>query len=208
MSDNHVEPPEDIPPGKITSTEPTSSVGASLYDITASDPKGVLIDRTGLDPESIAQITRLMNSLAKVREAEEALSKASQKFMQLSQIEMKAIHYLIIAANKNAVVTPGALAQHLGITSASTTKLLDRLERGGHIVRGPHPTDRRSLSISVTEETHVVARDTVGRMHATRFTAAASLSSAERETVIGFLDEIADRMTIRSEPWASATASH
>ncbi|MBX3079360.1 MAG: MarR family transcriptional regulator [Cryobacterium sp.] len=206
--DNDNDSPGETPRRRVRSSEQTSSVGAALYDIDATDPTGVLVDRAGLDAETIAQITRLMNSMAKVREAEEALSKASQKFMQLSQIEMKAIHFLIVAANQNTVVTPGALAQHLEITSASTTKLLDRLERAEHIVRRPHPTDRRSLAISVTEETHVVARDTVGRMHATRFTVAASLTPAEREIVIGFLEAIADRMTIRSEPWAQATGSY
>ena len=206
--DNVFESPQENPRRDTGSADPDSSVAASLYDINSTDPTGVLIDRTGLDPEGIAQITRLMKSMAKVRDAEEALSKASQKFMQLSQIEMRCIHYLIVAANQKTVVTPGAIAHHLGITSASTTKLLDRLERGEHIIRRPHPTDRRSLSISVTEETHAVARDTVGRMHATRFTVAAELSPAEREIVIGFLDEIADRMTIRNEPWATENAPH
>lgn len=181
------------------------TIGSSLYDIDATDPQGKLIDRSTLEPESIEQITRLMKSMAKVRDVEEALSKASQKFMQLSQIEMRGIHYLIVASNQKSVVTPSALAHHLGITSASTTKLLDRLEAGGHIVRGPHPTDRRSLSISVTEETHAIARDTVGRMHATRFTVAAALTPDERDIVIRFLDQIADGLTIRDESWASTT---
>lgn len=206
MLDNELTPQGDAPRHETNS--PDASVASSLYDINATDPQGMLVDRSSLDPQSIEQITRLMKSLAKVRDVEEALSKASQKFMQLSEIEMRGIHYLIVAANRKSVVTPGALAQHLGITSASTTKLLDRLERGEHIVRGPHPTDRRSLSISVTDETHTVARDTVGRMHATRFTVAASLSSDEREVVIRFLDQIADRMTIRDESWATAAESH
>lgn len=208
MLEKAIDSPHGVPGHAAASAGLGSSVASSLYDIDAADPDGQLIDRTDLDPEGIAQITRLMKSMAKLRDAEEALSKASQKFMQLSEIEMRGIHYLIVAANQNTVVTPGAIAQHLEITSASTTKLLDRLERGEHIVRGPHPTDRRSLSIQVTDETHAVARDTVGRMHATRFTVAASLSPAERETVIAFLDAAADRMTIRNEPWATEASSH
>ncbi|WP_111718697.1 MarR family winged helix-turn-helix transcriptional regulator [Homoserinimonas sp. OAct 916] len=188
--------------------ERISSVARSLYDVNASDPDGKLIDRSDMGSDDVEQITRVMKSMARMREAEEALSKASQKFMQLSQTEMRAIHYLIVAANQKQVVTPGAIAHHLGITSASTTKLLDRLERGEHIVRSPHPTDRRSLSISVTDETHAVARDTVGRMHANRFMVAAALAPAEREVVIRFLNEVAERMTLRDEPWATGSASH
>lgn len=181
-----------------------SSVAASLYDVNASDPDGRLIDRSAMSSEDVTQITRLMNSMANLRRAEEELSKASQKFMQLSETEMRAIHYLIVAANQKQVVTPGAITRHLGITSASTTKLLDRLERGDHIVRSSHPTDRRALSINVTEETHAIARDTVGRTHASRFTVAAAMTPAEREVVIAFLDEISARMTQGHELWAAA----
>ncbi len=178
------------------------SVERSLYDVNASDPQGLLVDRSGLGPEEVAQITRLMNAMANLRRSEEELSKASQKFMQLSETEMRAIHFLIVAANQNRVVTPGAIARHLGITSASTTKLLDRLERDDHIVRSAHPTDRRALSISVTEQTHAVARDTVGRTQANRFIVAAALDSQEREVIIKYLNEVAERMRLGHEAWA------
>ena len=174
---------------------------SSLYDVNASDPQGLLVDRSALGVEDVAQITRLMNSMANLRRSEEELSKASQKFMQLSETEMRAIHFLIVAANQKQIVTPGAIARHLGITSASTTKLLDRLERDEHIVRSPHPTDRRALSISVTEQTHAVARDTVGRTHANRFIVAAALEPGEREVVTKFLTDIAERMRQGHDGW-------
>lgn len=208
MSNNELEPHQGSPGVAARPTDRSSSVADSLYDVNASDPDGYLVDRSGMEPEQVAQITRLMKSMAKMREAEETLSKASQMFMQLSQTEMRAVHYLIVAANQKEIVTPGSIAHHLGITSASTTKLLDRLERGDHIVRHPHPTDRRSLSISVTDETHTAARETVGRKHANRFIVAASLTPADRDVVIRFLDEVADRMTVRDEPWATGSGAH
>lgn len=48
-------------------------------------------------------------------------------------------------------LTPKVLADRLGITSASITAMLDRLQRAGYLVRTPHPTDRRSVLISATE---------------------------------------------------------
>ena len=182
-------------------SEGPPSVESSLYDVNASDPQSLLVDRSALGVEDVAQITRLMNSMANLRRSEEELSKASQKFMQLSETEMRAIHFLIVAANQEQIVTPGAIARHLGITSASTTKLLDRLERDEHIVRSPHPTDRRALSISVTEQTHAVARDTVGRTHANRFIVAAALEPGEREVVTKFLNDIAERMRQGHDGW-------
>jgi DNA-binding MarR family transcriptional regulator len=92
--------------------------------------------------------------------------------------------------NAGSVVTPGLLAETLRISTASTTKLLDRLERAGHLIRSPHPTDRRALMITVTDATRTDARETVGRMHARRFEAAARLSPEERDTVIRFLTDL------------------
>ncbi|MGB3414846.1 MAG: MarR family transcriptional regulator [Microbacteriaceae bacterium] len=195
---------------KVThpNSEGSPSVESSLYDVNASDPNGLLVDRSELGTEDVAQITRLMNSMANLRRAEDELSKASQKFMQLSETEMRAIHFLIVAANQKQIVTPGAISRHLGITSASTTKLLDRLERDEHIVRSPHPTDRRALSISVSEQTHSVARDTVGRTQANRFIVAALLQPEEREVVTRFLNEIAERMRQGHEAWTVAEDVH
>jgi DNA-binding MarR family transcriptional regulator len=187
-------------PGGRPGSDPVSSL---IYDVNSVDPNSELVDRTALQPSDIAEITEVMTAMGRLREAEDALAKASQEYMELGQTDMRAIHYLIMAANRGAVVTPGALAVHLSISTASTTKLLDRLERGKHIVRSAHPSDRRALAITITPETHIAARDTVGRKHATRFTAAAALTTGERAIVARFLDDVAQRMTLGDEPWAT-----
>ncbi|WP_345375725.1 hypothetical protein [Promicromonospora umidemergens] len=79
----------------------------------------------------------------------------------------------------------------MGITTASTTKLIDRLAAGGHVLRSAHPSDRRGLGIEVTEDTRHAARQTVGRTHACRFDAAARLTPQGREIVTRFLDDLA-----------------
>src|SRR5690554_4594059 len=182
-------------------------VSGSLYDVNSADPNSDLVDRSAMDPGEIAEVTAVMAAMGRLRSAEDALAKASQEYMELGQTDMRAIHYLIVAANRGQVVTPGALAVHLSISTASTTKLLDRLERGNHIVRSPHPSDRRALAISITPETHIAARDTVGRKHATRFMAAAALSTEEREIVARFLDDVAQRMTLGDEAWSTKSPS-
>ena len=47
-------------------------------------------------------------------------------------------------------LSPSALAERLGIASASVTAMLDRLTLAGLLVRRPHPTDRRSLLVELT----------------------------------------------------------
>lgn len=176
----------------------------AVYDIEASDPNGVLLDRAGIDESAIRQIAELMASLGELRDAEQRLAEASRRYMKLNETDMRALHYLIVCANRGAVATPGGIAQHLGISTASTTKLLDRLESGGHVVRSAHPSDRRALAISITPETKKAAMETVGRQQARRFHSAARLTEAEREVVIRFLRDMTKELALDGVEWATA----
>ena len=179
---------------------------AAIYDVDASDPRSTLIDRTGVPPDALRQIAELMGALGELRDAEQRLSRASRRYMNLNETDMRALHYLIVCSNRGFIATPGAMAKHLGISTASTTKLLDRLAAGGHIVRAPHPTDRRALAITITPETRLAAMETVGRQQAKRFYAAARLTSEERDVVIRFLRDMTDEITLRDEAWAQEGA--
>lgn len=182
------------------------SISESLYEVDSSDPRSELVDRSGISAEDIAQIGRLMKALSRLREIELAVSDASQKYMNLSAQDMRALHYLIVAKNRGEVVTPGMLAAHLKISAASTTKLLNRLENGAHIVRRVHPVDRRAFAIEVTPETERSANETVGRHQSRRFHAAARLTSEEREVVIRFLEDMAEEISLTNADWASGEA--
>ena len=181
---------------------PDGVAHAAIYDVESADPRSTLIDRSGVAPEDLRQIALVMGALGELRDAEQKLSLASRRYMRLNDTDMRALHYLIVCANRGATATPGGIATHLGISTASTTKLLDRLEKGGHIRRAPHPTDRRALAITITPETRQAAMDTVGRQQAKRFYSAARLTADERDVVIRFLSDMAKEITLRDEPWA------
>ncbi|WP_454129271.1 MarR family winged helix-turn-helix transcriptional regulator [Microbacterium aurum] len=85
-------------------------------------------------------------------------------------------------------MTPVALSRYLGITSASTTALLDRLEKSGHIVRTPHPRDRRSIVITSSTKSDDEVRHTLSAMHDRMMAVVRDMSADDRATVIGFLD--------------------
>lgn len=178
----------------------------AIYDVESSDPRSALIDRTGVSPGDLRQIASVMEALGGLRDAELRLSQASRRYMRLNDTDMRALHYLIVCANRDLVATPSGIAHHLGISTAATTKLLDRLENGGHIQRSPHPTDRRALAITITAETRHAAMETVGRQQAKRFYAAARLSPEERDVVIRFLADMTEEITLRDEPWLTQTA--
>ena len=184
----------------------TTSVSSHLYDVDSSDPESQLVDRSALDGDEVRQIGALMAALGALREAEQLLSDASLRYMKLNQTDMRALHYLIVSANRGAIATPGAIAAHLKISTASTTKLLDRLERAGHIARELHPTDRRALAISITSQTQTAAMNTVGRQQAKRFHSAARLNPAEREVVIRFRQDMTSELSIADAAWANESA--
>ena len=176
-------------------------VSTNLYRLDASGT-GVEREFPQLDERDLAGISRLMNTLARLREAELLLSEASRKYMKLSDQDMRALHYLIVAQRQGEMVTPSALSAHLRISPASTTKLLNRLERGHHIVRRLHPHDRRAFLIEITPETEASARESVGRHQARRFHAAARLSADEREVVTQFLADMTAEISLDHADWA------
>lgn len=179
-----------------------------VYSLAASDPHSELLDRSGMAEEELDQIDDLMSALAHLRSAERELTEASLKFMRLNETDMKALHFLIACEHQGIIVTPSAIAAHLGISSASTTKLLDRLEKGGHVRRQTHPSDRRALAISIEPATHTAAVRTVGAQQARRFHAARRLTAAERDVVIGFLDDMAREISVDGVDWGEPAAPH
>lgn len=173
-----------------------------MYYAESSDPRGELVDRSNISPVDMAQIGELMTALGRLRDAERQLLEASQEYMKLSEQDMRALHYLIVAEHEGVIATPGAIAQHLGISAASTTKLLNRLESGNHIVRAVHPADRRAFAITVTPQTREAAMTTMGRQQAKRIHSAARLTADERDAVTRFLNDMAREISVSAEDWA------
>jgi len=127
---------------------PDDLTHGAIYDVEASDPRSTLIDRSGVAPEDLRQIARVMEALGGLRGAEQRLSQASRRYMQLNETDMRALHYLIVCANRSLVATPSGIAHHLGVSTAATTKLLDRLEGTSGARRIPQtdgPSRSRSL---------------------------------------------------------------
>lgn len=172
-----------------------------MYDLDSGDPRSEMIDRAGVSEQDIAEIDELMNAFGELRQAEQRLSEASRDYMRLNETDMRALHFLIVSGHRGTIATPSAIAAHLRISSAATTKLLDRLARDGHIVREPHPTDRRALAISITPRTRSSAMATVGKQQARRFYAAARLTSEERAIVTRFVRDMAAELSFEGDPW-------
>jgi len=66
--------------------------------------------------------------------------------------DVRALIALMDASRAGEEMTAGRLGAALGINSAGTTALVDRLERAGHVRRVRGERDRRKVVIEVSEE--------------------------------------------------------
>ena len=85
---------------------------------------------------------------------------------------------------------PAELSRHLHMTSGTMTTVLDRLVARGHLLREAHPTDRRRVSLRLTPTAHEAAHDQVLPMVEKITELWRGLSSAERQAVGRYLDEL------------------
>lgn len=168
-------------------TEPTPDERMRMHDPRVIDSRGQMVDSAALTEEALEGAIEVMNAMHRWREAETRVSEASQRYMQLSDTDMRAVRYILVQTDRGKSVTAREVSEYLEISSASMTKLLDRLEEGAHVQRHPHPLDRRALALMITEETRSAAEETIGAEYARRFTVAADLTGAERTAVLKFL---------------------
>lgn len=70
----------------------------------------------------------------------------------LHDTDVRALIHLLDAGRAGIPATAGWLGAQLGLSSASTTSLIDRLEAAGHVRRARSVRDRRKVEILVTDE--------------------------------------------------------
>ena len=120
------------------------------------------------------------------------MRRRTRSAMRMGETDLIAIRFLLKRESEGNPVSPKDLSAHLAISSASTTVLIDRLVRSGHVERRPHPTDRRGLIIAPTVTSDDEVRATLGEMHRRMIEVAEGLDTAEADAVLGFLERMRD----------------
>ncbi|GHB83632.1 transcriptional regulator [Streptomyces cirratus] len=93
------------------------------------------------------------------------LGRSTARFAQrngMHPTEVRALIALMDAARAGEEITAGRLGSELGLNSAGTTALVDRLERAGHVRRVRDARDRRKVSIEVEERAVALGRSHFG----------------------------------------------
>jgi MarR family transcriptional regulator, organic hydroperoxide resistance regulator len=105
--------------------------------------------------------------------------------------------FILIALWREDGLTPGEIARQLGLSTPTVTKATTRMEASGLLVRGPHPTDRRSVRIHLTDRGAALQKVFDEEMHRLSERALRTFDDAERAQFIRFLDDL--RSNLRPE---------
>ena len=139
---------------------------------------------------------------ASLAERMRAVARAQHKFnisvarvMGLSPNDVWALEHLLA----DGPLGPAELARRLGMTTASATILLDRLESVGHIERRPHPTDRRRLIVAPTAQANHDAYRAIASFLEDLDAAEADLTPEERRTVARYLERATAALSVFGE---------
>jgi DNA-binding MarR family transcriptional regulator len=89
--------------------------------------------------------------------------------------------------NRFGPLSPSALAQRASLHPATMTGVLDRLERGGWVVRERDPSDRRAVVIRALRDRNAELVRLYGGMNSSMSDICASYSVAELATLADFL---------------------
>ncbi|KRF04025.1 MarR family transcriptional regulator [Arthrobacter sp. Soil782] len=132
----------------------------------------------------------VLNALRAYRAAEAEMRRRTRDSMKMNETDLLAIRYAMRAHKAGHCISPKDLSRMLKISTASTTGLVDRLVASGHLIRRPHPTDRRSVEIIPTGSADTEVRETLGGMHTRMLEVAESLSTEEALHVTRFLERM------------------
>ncbi|PPF80329.1 MarR family transcriptional regulator [Subtercola sp. Z020] len=137
-----------------------------------------------------AHADAVLSALADYRSAEVEMRRRTRDSMRMGATDLQALRFLLKAQQEGRIVSGRTLADHLGMTSASVTAMLDRLTASGHVTRLPHPSDRRSLQVVATPGSDEEVRHTLGQMHRSMLSAAVGLSQQQSRAITLFLERL------------------
>lgn len=89
-----------------------------------------------------------------------------------------------------STATPTEIAHRLGMSTAATTLVLDRLEAAQHVSRSPHPDDRRKVVVTPAPASIDRALSLVSPMIDDITALTNSMTPGQRRTVSSFLSEV------------------
>ena len=141
-------------------------------------------------------VMRVLMSVRALTDAMERMHNGMKGDMAMNATDVAALRLLVIRERQDRLVTPSDIARHLRISTASTTKLLDRLVDSGHVARLPHPSDRRGRVVALTDE----ARSAFFRVFSGHLRAMREMAMRYDEAELGVIARFLDDLSAAMDP--------
>jgi DNA-binding MarR family transcriptional regulator len=119
---------------------------------------------------------------------------ASSRFASREELHPTDVTAMAVLAAAGGELTAGDLSRELELSSGATTRLVDRMERLGHLARVTDPDDRRRRRVSVTPSASATAGAYFGQLGRRVEEVLATFDDDERAVIERFLTALTDTM--------------
>lgn len=92
------------------------------------------------------------------------------------------------------------LGDHLGVTSAAASQMLERLVQQELILRTEDPDDRRVKQIALTDKGHRILEEGIQARQGWMYDLAQSLSDSDKETIMVGLNLLIEKVNYLTQP--------
>jgi DNA-binding MarR family transcriptional regulator len=143
-------------------------------------------ERPDLDVSPMAVLGRLNEASSLI--ARERLAPLFARFgLQSGEFDVLAT---LRRSGSPYALTPTELYEATMVTSGAMTARLDRLEKAGLILRGPHPNDRRGIVVQLTANGLALIEEALAAHVANEHEILAGLTGSEREMFASLLAKL------------------
>ncbi|MFC6286736.1 MarR family winged helix-turn-helix transcriptional regulator [Nocardioides sp. GCM10027113] len=163
----------DIPAPKPVRTGPGHRGPSAESHGRAEEHSG--LPEGGLQTGTLTALRELLDVAARVRPA-------VARRAALSHSEMSTLEMLF-----GEPLGPAEIARRLGVTTAASSGIVDRLTERGHVVRTPHPSDRRRTAVTITPSGAAEVIGHLSPMFQGLHEVDAGLAPEQREVVAAYL---------------------
>jgi DNA-binding MarR family transcriptional regulator len=132
---------------------------------------------------------RVVRALRRYLTESEVYVAAAGRGSEMHSTDLNGLGLIMDWQNVGEPATPGRLSTALHLSAPATSAMLDRLERQGHVTRSPHPDDRRSVVVHVTDRALEVGGRMFGPLATHLSQVLRSRTDEELATIATFLED-------------------
>lgn len=153
------------------------------------------VRRTSYWFDDDVEVVALLQAVRRFRHADQTMRRRLVADLNMNSTDLDALRFVVARERSEDPPSPHELSAYLHISTASTSKLLDRMTASGHLLRADHPRDRRSVVLRTTPHAHEEVRGRLTRIHEEMAQTARSVPPESRAAIVNFLDSMAAVLT-------------